>query len=407
MTQRSRSEQEGLQDAFHRFNEISINLTDSYRELEKRVAALTGELAAARSERIAQLAEKERLANRLERLLAALPAGVVVLDDGNCVRECNRAAVVVLGEPLLNRDWGEIETATFSKCDQHTNEVELRNGKHVAITKRSLGSEPGTILLLQDVTEQCRLQDSLNRSKRLSAMGQMAASLAHQIRTPLAAAILYLSHISRPGMISSEGYGYMEKIQSSVRNLEKLANDILVFARGGGIGTDVIQIADLLQEVQEALEPQVLANHCQLEVIDATKKGKVRGNREALLSAMENLGVNATQASAWGGKLTLEARVDENNILSIFFSDYGCGIPEDLQDKIFEPFFTTRSSGTGLGLAVVQAVARAHNGDISVISQPGSGSTFCLHLPLVPIAAESTINSANQSESTEVVTVTI
>ena len=86
MTQRTRSEQEGLQDAFHRFNEISINLTDSYRELEKRVAALTSELAAARSERIAQLAEKERLANRLGRLLTALPAGVVVLDGHNRIR---------------------------------------------------------------------------------------------------------------------------------------------------------------------------------------------------------------------------------------------------------------------------------------------------------------------------------
>ena len=291
---------------------------------------------------------------------------------------------------MLGRDWGDIETSVFSTFDRQSNEVQLQNGKHVAINRRSLGDEPGTILVLQDVTEQCRLQDSLNRSKRLSAMGQMAASLAHQIRTPLAAAILYLSHISRPGMISSEGHGYVEKIQNSLRNLEKLANDILVFAKGGGVGNDIIQIADLLQEVQEALEPQVLANHCQLDVVDATKKRKVRGNREALLSAMENLGANAIQASAWGGKLAVEARVDETDTLRIFFSDYGCGIPEELQDKIFEPFFTTRSSGTGLGLAVVQAVARAHNGDVSVISQPGGGSTFCLRLPLVPIAAEST-----------------
>ena len=407
MTQRTRSEQEGLQDAFHRFNEISINLTDSYRELEKRVAALTSELAAARSERIAQLAEKERLANRLGRLLTALPAGVVVLDGDNRVQECNRAAAAILGEPLLDRDWSEIETAAFSAFDPQSNEVQLHNGKHVAISRRSLGDEPGTILLLHDVTERYRLQDSLNRSKRLSTMGQMAASLAHQIRTPLAAAILYLSHISQPGLTSNEGHGYVKKIQNSLRNLEKLANDILVFARGGGIGNDIIQIADLLQETQEALESQVLANHCQLEVIDATKKEKVRGNREALLSAIENLGVNAIQASAWGGKLTLEARVDETDGLSIFFSDYGCGIPEELQAKIFEPFFTTRSSGTGLGLAVVQAVARAHNGDISVISQPGGGSTFCLRLPLVPIAAEANSNLPGQSESTEAVAVSM
>lgn len=406
MTQRTSNGQEGLQDAFHRFNEISVNLTDSYRELEKRVVALTSELAAARSERIAQLAEKERLANRLTRLLTALPAGVVLLDEHNLVRECNRAAVDIIGESLLDRDWADIAAAAFLTINQSDNEISLQNGRHVTISRRSLGNEPGAILLIQDVTEQCLLQHSLDRSKRLSAMGQMAASLAHQIRTPLAAAILYLSQLSRPGMINAEGRTYVGKIQASLRNLEKLANDILVFAKGGGIGNDVIQVSELLQEVQEALEPQVLANHCHLDVIDATGNRKLRGNREALLSAIENLGVNATQASSWGGKLTLEARVDETDSLNIYLSDYGAGITEELQETIFEPFFTTRSSGTGLGLAVVQAVARAHNGDISVVSRPGSGSTFCLRLPLVSTAVSVGIASS-RPDCTETVTESI
>lgn len=370
-----------LHEAFHAFSQLSERLTESYRQLEERVAVLNEELAAARSERLQQLAEKERLANRLQQLLEALPGAVIVLDGGDRVQECNPAARELLGEPLLGETWASIVQRTVSALSADGAYATMRTGRQVGISVRALGNEPGRILLLKDDTENRRLQEMLNRHQRLSAMGEMTARLAHQIRTPLTSAMLYVSYLRKPQCSAGDQARYADKVLLGLRQLERMVNDMLVFARGGEFMPEVVPIDALLEALRQTLEPQIQQYRARLTLINHCRDTAVEGSRDMLLGALSNLIANALQACGEGAQLVVEVEDAGGEQVTIRVGDDGPGIAAEIQDKIFEPFFTTRSGGTGLGLAVVRAVVQGHRGDIRVVSAPGQGACFAISLP--------------------------
>ena len=369
-----------LVDAFRLFDEASTHLAASFHELENRIDSLTGELAAARNERLAGLAEKDRLANRLRSLLDALPGGVVVLDGDGHVQDCNPAAVDLLGEPLLGSAWRDVIQRAFAPRDDDGHEISLRDGRRVSIATSPLLSEPGQILLLKDLTETRRLQEQLNHDRRLAAMGSMVAALAHQIRTPLASALLYASHLNRPVLEAADRQRAAERIQSRMRHLERLINDMLLFARDGNFAKSTFPVADLITDLQRALEVGLQTHGCQLATLDESDGAVLCASRETLLSALQNLANNAMQACGSGGQLLFVVRASAVCV-DLMMCDNGPGIPQAQQDRVFEPFFTTRTQGTGLGLAVVRAIAEAHGGSAWMSSRLGVGSTFGLRLP--------------------------
>lgn len=371
---------QALEDAFSAFNRLSEELTVSYRDLEGRVHQLNAELSAARSERVQQLAEKERLVNRLERLLAALPGAVVVLDGAGRIQESNPTASDLLGEPLLGCAWRDIIVRAFLP---HTDEghAVLRDGRYVSLSTSPLGSEPGQILLIQDVTETHQLQEKLSRHQRLSAMGEMVASLAHQIRTPLGAALLYVSHLTRKDVANAERERVGEKVVNRLRHIEHMVSDMLTFVRGGQVAVESISVSNLVSELQLALEPYLTGCDGRLEIVGTLPEVCLQGNRQALQGALMNLAINALQARSVGLRLRLQTFID-GQVLVLRLSDNGPGIDKAILDRIFEPFFTTRSAGTGLGLAVVRAVVMNHHGLIDVASQIGEGTIFTLRFML-------------------------
>jgi len=383
MTDKPANRGQDLHDAFHAFSEISERLTESYRDLEERVAILTEELAAARSERLQQLAEKERLAHRLQQLLDALPGAIVVLDGNDIIREYNPGAVELLGEALLGEKWGDVAKKSISGLSSDGYYATLCDGRQVGISSRALGSEPGRILLLKDDTETRRLQEMLNRHQRLSAMGEMVARLAHQIRTPLASAMLYVSHLNKPQCDAPTKTQYTDKILLGLRQLERMVNDMLVFARGGEFTPETVSVDALLDDLKQLLEPQLLQYAGKISIINNAAGRMVEGSRDMLLGALLNLSTNAMQACGEGVDLKIEITPAETEAIEILISDNGPGIEAEIQKKIFEPFYTTRSGGTGLGLAVVRAVIQEHQGDIHVRSSPGEGATFFLKLPIM------------------------
>ena len=370
-----------LEDAFNVFNEMSLSLESSYRGLESQVARLHEELAVANSERLRELAEKEQLANRLERLLEGLPAGVLVLDGDGVVRDCNPAAIDLLGEPLLGERWREVIERAFEHGAGHGEEMLLRDGRRVSISVRGLGSEPGQIVLLKDVTETRALQEMVARQQRLTAMGEVAAGLAHQIRTPLASALLYISNLSRPNLDAAGRARFSERIRDRLRHMERMVNDMLVFARGGSTDSEEVALDGLLSELVQTLEPQLAEVSGGMEVDQRAAGLTLYGNREALLGALINLGANAIQAVGEGVRLNVDVRRDGAGYVAIRVADNGPGIGEDIRETVFEPFFTTRPDGTGLGLAVVRNVVEAHHGKIELDQQPGEGACFAILLP--------------------------
>ena len=380
--QHKSTDSQSLKDAFAIFNELSSQLSESYGQLETRVADLNEELQAARDERIRELTEKERLASRLSLLLEVLPGGVIVLDGEGIIRENNPAAEALLGQPLLGVPWGDVISRAFSpRCDDG-HEVSLVDGRCVNISTCPLGAEPGQILLITDVTEMRMLQDRLTQQQRLASMGETAASLAHQIRTPLSSAMLYASNLKRSQMDDAQRQQVADKIFSRLRHLEQLVDNMLVYARGGKSGEEFFTADVLLADLQQVLEVQLQSNHVRFEWKDETAGQRLYGNRQMILSGLINLAVNALQAMENQGDLKALARIDDTGQLELRITDSGPGIPLEARRKLFDPFYTTRKDGTGLGLAVVQAIARAHKGEVKLTSTPGKGSSFSLHLPI-------------------------
>ncbi|MDH3588739.1 MAG: ATP-binding protein [Gammaproteobacteria bacterium] len=373
-----------LEQAFHEFTQTSLQLEDAYRELEDRVETLSTALARAQDERLVHLAEKEKLADRLQGLLETLPAGVIVLDGQGIVQECNPGAEVLLGEELAGHTWKEIIEEKFAMEGDGAGEFMLCDGREVAIRSCPLKTQPGRIVLVNDVTETRRMQRVLGRNQRLTEMGQMNARLAHQLRTPLATAILYASQLNGEHC-SPRSTRYSEKILASLKSLERMVNDMLRFAGGDTSGRhERIAVNELFAEVAAHMESQ-LGEGTILEF--GTPSGlNLSGHREALIGALLNLVTNAVESADDGVHIVMNAIRGENHI-QLCVSDDGPGIADELKERIFEPFYTTRSSGTGLGLAVVSSVARGHGGRVEISDQDGGGSVFSLIIPLAKTPA--------------------
>lgn len=371
-----------LQDAFQVFNALSENLTQSYLDLEAQVARLNEELAAARSERLKTLAEKEILANRLQLLLKTLPGGVVVIDDRGLIIEHNPVAGLFLGEPLLGRVWRDVLNSLPVVENPH--QRLLPNGKTISLTLSSLGDEPGQIVLLTDVTEMRSLQEWADHQRRLSAMGEMVASLAHQVRTPLATALLYASHLAKCDLDVPQRSKFAAKLTERLHHLERQVNDMLTFARMGTLAKEQFSISELLTKLVENCEPLMQGKSVRFTAINRSDDDCLHGNGDALLGVLINLVNNAVDAMAEEGCVTVVADRPDPRYLDISVKDDGPGIAEDIRARIFEPFFTTRANGTGLGLAIAEYVVKAHLGRIWCESSSGRGSTFHIRLPLRP-----------------------
>lgn len=376
-------DQQGLRQAFDQFNDMSRQLSDSYSLLESRVAQLTGELDDVSQQRLLELAEKERLADRLESLLNLLPGGVIVLDGNGFIAQANPAALELLQssaqQELIGLPWVKAIRQCFQPRDDDGHEVSTRDGRRLSIATRSLETEPGQLILLTDLTETRQLQDKLSQHQRLSSMGRMVASLAHQIRTPLSAAMLYAGHLIEEELPDDLRIRFAEKTMQRLGNIEQQIRDMLVFSKGQAPLTDLLSINQFQQAFADQVE-DVLTKHracCRWQVNDCEQK--LRCSQDTLVGALLNLVNNALEAGATSLKISL---VTEKNQLEVRIHDNGPGMDQQTQQRLFEPFFTTKSKGTGLGLSVVQAVIRAHYGNVELRSEIGKGSQFCVFLPL-------------------------
>jgi two-component system, sensor histidine kinase FlrB len=369
----------GLEQAFSLFNQMSSQLTDSYSLLEARVTELKGELAVVSAQRMQELAEKERLANRLQNLLDLLPGGVIVIDAHGRVREANPAACELLGLPLEGELWRHVISRCFAPREDDGHEVSLKDGRRLSISTRSLDAEPGQLVLLNDLTETRHLQDQLARHERLSSLGRMVASLAHQIRTPLSAALLYASHLTEQQLPMETQQRFAGRLKERLHELEHQVRDMLIFARGELPLTDRVTPKALLQSLQAAALTHVqdLPIRWQCD----SHAGEILCNRDTLVGAVLNLVDNAIQASAGDVRLKVHLYT-RGNTLRLCVSDSGSGIEPVVLERLGEPFFTTKTTGTGLGLTVVKAVARAHQGELQLRSRLGRGTCAMVLLPL-------------------------
>ncbi len=301
-------------------------MSSAYTALQGQVATLTAELAAANGALRQQYQEKAALTERLSHLLDALPAGVILLDAEGRTVQANPAAAAVFGEDLAQLAWSQIEERRLAPTDA-PGEYALAD-RRLAVTVTPLDSAGGRIVLLHDVTETHRLRVQAERNERLAAMGEMAAQLAHQLRTPLAAALLYAGNLELPELAEKNRISIAQKTVERLKALERLIQDTLLFARGEVLGREEFAVADLIEELRHTFEPLARARGVALAVAPRGRwrRDGVTGNRKALAGALTNLLENALQAVDAGGEVTLAAR-QEGGQLVLAVRDNGRGIP--------------------------------------------------------------------------------
>jgi len=320
-------------------------------------------------------------AARLSALVEGLPGGVVMVDAWGTIVDINPAAVRLLGEPTLHERFPDVMRRATVTPDGPHEHTQLSSGRFVNISRRELDGG-GEVVLLTDVTEAHSLQMLLMRQQRLLTLGELAAGLAHQIRTPLATALLYASQMLLPPRDRSSQRDDAAlsrcavKTVDSLKQLDRLVNDMLAFAHGGAT-REPVNVSAVLEQVAQWLRP-VMRKGVRLTIRTQAPNLTVRANAPSLVSAVLNLASNALQTACSNLELELLARRSADGRAQIVVSDNGPGIPERVRERIFEPFFTTRAQGNGIGLAIVKSVIEAHGGTVSLAAAGGdfAGSTL-------------------------------
>lgn len=238
--------------------------------------------------------------------------------------------------------------------------------------------------LRQQADQILEIEEQLRRADRLSALGELSAGMAHEIRNPLGS-IRGTAEILRDGMAEGDPRGEFAGILiQEVDRLNKVVQDFLDFARPGETDRNAVDLNALLQELLSFTRQSARSGGVTV-AFDPGPIPAVRADREQLRQAFLNLVLNAFQAMPDGGELSIATEsVDE--WVRVRFRDTGCGIAAADLERVFNPFFTTRSEGTGLGLAIVHRIIQGHGGRIDVSSEAGVGTVFTLDLPAAKAA---------------------
>lgn len=368
-----------LADAVQTFNHLSTQLTDSYTQLEAQVAELNARLIASSQEKLRATQEKTRLANQLSILLELAPAGIVVVDNKNRIDRFNPAAEALFPSLAWGRRWHEVTQETVQFVSD--SEWQLNSGGYVNVSCSPI-KDAGELLIIQDVTETRRLQQRVERQERLTEMGALVAQLAHQIRTPLSAATLYAGHLANSSLSDGIRQDFAQKLMSGLKQTEQQVADMLAFARGGSYRAEPVDLVSVVRKAGELVSSLIDDSSASLEIKVQIDRAMSMGNAEALVGAVSNILENALQHGGHGVSIELGLNRQSNSFL-ISISDNGEGIPEATRERIFEPFYTTRERGTGLGLAVVHAVIKDHNGSICCQASATGGARFDILLPSI------------------------
>jgi two-component system CheB/CheR fusion protein len=257
----------------------------------------------------------------------------------------------------------------------------------VSLIQPGGGTPARAVHVIQDVSEVKRSEKQLRAQEGIARLGEMAAAIAHEVRSPLAAILGAVDILATRLPSGVEEQHVVQEIRQRIASVDALVGELLQFARPKDIGFTRIPLLRLLQDTAGLLKGSGELGEVEFEI--SGEEVEVLGDVELLKSVFVNLASNAAQAMNGRGKLRVEIR-NERNSCTIVFNDNGPGVPEALAHKIFEPFFTTRSRGIGLGLALAKRIVEAHGGEIALLPSVDPGTKMIVTLPRVsgPLSLE-------------------
>jgi PAS domain S-box-containing protein len=392
-----------LLQAFQMFTHASSSLESAFSQLQAHAQRLTRELEAKNIQLETSLREKQEAQNYLKTILERLPCGVLVLDTKGDLALSNPMASEVF-EHDGRKAGGRKRIQTFLSAqmrnylaasvstDAPKVEVEIpftRGGRKRTLATSGTpltdetGCKIGTLHIIRDVTEMKALQEQSKRIERLSAMGEMAVELAHEIRNPLGSIELFTSLLVRD--LSGDLKRWAENIRIGIRSLNTIVSNMLHFANPIAPAFSDVNVHEVVQEILAFTDPIMQQRQVRVEANLQAEIPVICGDRELLKQMMLNLIFNAMKAMPSQGLLAIRTRnireksgCAQARRLELQIQDTGVGIPSDNLQRIFDPFFTTNKNGTGLGLSVVHQIVERHSGKIRVSSEVNRGTTFTI-----------------------------
>ncbi|HXZ80986.1 MAG TPA: ATP-binding protein [Terriglobales bacterium] len=264
-------------------------------------------------------------------------------------------------------------------------EVETASGRRVQVSLdfiRERQEQMGALLTIHDVESMHRIEDEIELSRRLAAIGRLTSGVAHEVKNPINAIVLHLEVLrEKLPALEPASSRHLEVISNEIRRLDRVVQTLVDFTR-----PVELRLADT--DLRRTLEDVIL-----LAMPDAEQRGArivrhipdetlpVRIDIDLIKQALLNVVINGMQAMPQGGDLNIHARRD-TDCVEVIVQDQGKGIPPEIQDRIFNLYFTTKKGGSGIGLAMAYRVMQLHNGSIEFKSQEGIGTSFHLRLPL-------------------------
>ncbi len=374
------------------------------------------------SEKIKELKINLHLKNQeLNNVLQSLSHGLIVTDLKGSIQTFNRAAVSMTGitredaigsyindlfeftvipEESEKKRIEAIENEYQQQFNFRLSQKEEKSLKSTTTLMRSDDNElQGIIVNLMDITQLKRLEEEAERKNRLTAMGEIAMQVAHELRNPLGSIELFVSMMKMDLDADSEEMSLAMHINSATRSMNHIISNLLEYTKPRPIVLDDISLHEMLGEFVEFSE--FSAQQLNIEIISKlkAKPDVVLGNKELLKQVFHNLFVNACQAMPEGGELHISTKsylekdplvlqrlnnqIEKTSMpaIKVKFKDIGKGMTEEIKKKIFDPFYTTREQGTGLGLSIVHNTMASHGGTIIVKSKIDKGTEITLVFP--------------------------
>ncbi len=378
------------------FLDLTRAIQEAHDRTLRRLARVESELARA-NERL-----RENVA-QLTAVLQAAPVGIVVSSPDGTILRANRAAARILGVPegeLEGRSADDVRNADGhcllrGECGER--EVRALDGREVVLSRTrsdvrdAAGAVVGAVDLLDDRTELRRLERRGRHREKLAALGEMSATVAHEVRNPLHAIEGFASLILRtipdaPELAKPRTYA--SHVVRGVHELNGIVSNLLEFSRPdrfAPVRRDVARVAARAADLVRAGLPAEDAARTPIEILPGAP-AFADVDEIQLLQAIRNLVANAAEAMPRGGVVRI-AVTNEGGGVAVRVTDEGEGVRPEVRARIFAPFFTTKARGTGLGLAVVAKAAAVHGGSVSL--EPAErGASFRLWLPSSPHHSE-------------------
>lgn len=381
-------------------------------ELKQRFEHLTQELSHMRGQLQTNLDQKPRIDSLLTRVLSHIGCGAITIDLDGKISDLNHAASTllicdpqkVIGQPadvLLGATSALIMKTLSLQREISGQEVAITNskGRNIPIRLGSAcltdqhGDMQGILVTIEDLSRLQELTEQASRVSTLTALGEMSATIAHEIRNPLGGIGGFAGLLERDMDVDDPNRRLVKKIIDGVASLNKMVTSLLNYTRPVQINLRPIDAAQVAEDCLGFFEIDAGArmDEIDLERIFPDEPLICKADPEQIQQIVLNLLHNAVQAMPSSGKLTVslsevDAQTDHRTHLNrpcvaLCVADTGMGMSEDVKSKLFMPFFTTKEDGNGLGLATAKKVIDAHNGDIVVESGPNAGATFTIYIP--------------------------